>query len=165
LEAYIIMHIVFAGLKNVEVITWEQTTYMAKLNIFYILWILLSFQLKCCSNIDSIHYLGLTNSFDQVPRDIHTHSSRSFKQSPSWSFRTYKCTPIWSCCIYKYSPGNPEESARNPAGPIWHCRTCKQPPRPGTGEYWKMQMVRAPKENPWLSAECWLTLYTLSIIL
>jgi hypothetical protein len=22
--------------------------------------------------IDSIHYLGLTNSFDQVPRDIHT---------------------------------------------------------------------------------------------
>ena len=33
---------------------------------------LLSFQLKCCSNIDSIHYLGLTNSFDQVPRDIHT---------------------------------------------------------------------------------------------
>ena len=33
---------------------------------------LLSFQLKCSSNIDSIHYLGLTNSFDQVPRDIHT---------------------------------------------------------------------------------------------
>jgi hypothetical protein len=26
--------------------------------------ILLSFQLKCCSNIDSIDYLGLTNSFD-----------------------------------------------------------------------------------------------------
>ena len=34
--------------------------------------VLLSFQLKCCSNIDSIHYLGLTNSFHQVPRDIHT---------------------------------------------------------------------------------------------
>ena len=33
---------------------------------------ILSFQLKCSSNIDSIHYLGLTNSFDQVPRDIHT---------------------------------------------------------------------------------------------
>ena len=33
---------------------------------------LLSFQLKCSSNIDSIHYLGLTNSFDQVPRNIHT---------------------------------------------------------------------------------------------
>ena len=33
---------------------------------------LLSFQLKCSSNIDSIHYLGLTNSFHQVPRDIHT---------------------------------------------------------------------------------------------
>ena len=33
---------------------------------------LLSFQLKCSSNIGSIHYLGLTNSFDQVPRDIHT---------------------------------------------------------------------------------------------
>ena len=33
---------------------------------------LLSFQLKCSSNIDSIHYLGLTNSFDQVPRDIRT---------------------------------------------------------------------------------------------
>ena len=33
---------------------------------------LLSFQLKCSSNIDSIHYLRLTNSFDQVPRDIHT---------------------------------------------------------------------------------------------
>ena len=31
----------------------------------------MSFQLKCSSNIDSIHYLGLTNSFDQVPRDIH----------------------------------------------------------------------------------------------
>ena len=28
--------------------------------------------MKCSSNIDSIHYLGLTNSFDQVPRDIHT---------------------------------------------------------------------------------------------
>ena len=42
----------------------------AKLNLSYLL--LLSFQLKCCSNIDSIHYLGLTNSFDQVPRDIHT---------------------------------------------------------------------------------------------
>jgi hypothetical protein len=26
---------------------------------------LLSFQLKCSSNIDSIHYLGLTNSFDR----------------------------------------------------------------------------------------------------
>ena len=35
-------------------------------------YLLQSFQLKCCSNIDSIHYLGLTNSFDQVPRDIHT---------------------------------------------------------------------------------------------
>jgi hypothetical protein len=34
--------------------------------------VLLSFQLKCSSNIDSIHYLGLTNSFHQVPRDIHT---------------------------------------------------------------------------------------------
>ena len=34
--------------------------------------LLLSFQLKCSSNIDSIHYLGLTNSFDQVPRNIHT---------------------------------------------------------------------------------------------
>jgi hypothetical protein len=34
--------------------------------------VLLSFQLKCSSNIYSIHYLGLTNSFDQVPRDIHT---------------------------------------------------------------------------------------------
>ena len=33
---------------------------------------LLSFQLKCSSNIDSIHYLGLTNSFDEVPRNIHT---------------------------------------------------------------------------------------------
>jgi hypothetical protein len=33
---------------------------------------LLSFQLKCSSNIDSIHYLRLTNSFHQVPRDIHT---------------------------------------------------------------------------------------------
>ena len=33
---------------------------------------LLSFQLNCSSNIDSIHYLGLTNSFHQVPRDIHT---------------------------------------------------------------------------------------------
>ena len=33
---------------------------------------LLSFQLKCSSNIDSIHYIGLTNSFDQVPRNIHT---------------------------------------------------------------------------------------------
>jgi hypothetical protein len=33
---------------------------------------LLSFQLKCSSNIDSIHYLRLTNSFDKVPRDIHT---------------------------------------------------------------------------------------------
>ena len=42
----------------------------AKLNLSYLL--LLSFQLKCCSNIDSIHYFGLTNSFDQVPRDIHT---------------------------------------------------------------------------------------------
>jgi hypothetical protein len=30
------------------------------------------FQLKCSSNIDSIHYLRLTNSFHQVPRDIHT---------------------------------------------------------------------------------------------
>jgi hypothetical protein len=48
--------------------------------IFTIIWdgsldmftYLLSFQLKCSSNIDSIHYLGLTNSFDQVPRDIHT---------------------------------------------------------------------------------------------
>ena len=36
------------------------------------LFVLLSFQLKCSSNIDSIHYLGLTNSFHQVPRDIHT---------------------------------------------------------------------------------------------
>ena len=34
--------------------------------------VLLSFQLKCSSNIDSIHYLGLTNSFDRVPRNIHT---------------------------------------------------------------------------------------------
>ena len=34
--------------------------------------VLLSFQLKCSSNIDSIHYLRLTNSFHQVPRDIHT---------------------------------------------------------------------------------------------
>jgi hypothetical protein len=34
--------------------------------------ILLSFQLKCSSNIDSIHYLRLTNSFHQVPRNIHT---------------------------------------------------------------------------------------------
>ena len=34
--------------------------------------VLLSFQLKCSSNIDSIHYLGLTNSFHQVPRNIHT---------------------------------------------------------------------------------------------
>ena len=33
---------------------------------------ILSFQLKCSSNIDSIYYLGLTNSFDQVPRNIHT---------------------------------------------------------------------------------------------
>ena len=33
---------------------------------------LLSFQLKCSSNIDSINYLRLTNSFHQVPRDIHT---------------------------------------------------------------------------------------------
>ena len=33
---------------------------------------LMSFQLKCSSNIDSIHYLGLTNSFDQVPQNIHT---------------------------------------------------------------------------------------------
>ena len=33
---------------------------------------LLSVQLKCSSNIDSIHYLGLTNSFHQVPRNIHT---------------------------------------------------------------------------------------------
>jgi hypothetical protein len=33
---------------------------------------LLSFQLKCSSNIDSIHYLRLINSFHQVPRDIHT---------------------------------------------------------------------------------------------
>ena len=37
---------------------------------------LLSFQLKCSSNIDSIHYLGLTNSFDQVPRNIHTLPSK-----------------------------------------------------------------------------------------
>ncbi|CAB4001001.1 NACHT, LRR and PYD domains-containing 12-like isoform X1, partial [Paramuricea clavata] len=29
----------------------------------------------CSSNIDSIHYLGLTNSFHQVPRNIHTLSS------------------------------------------------------------------------------------------
>ena len=34
--------------------------------------LLLSFQLKCSSNINSIHYLRLTNSFHQVPRDIHT---------------------------------------------------------------------------------------------
>jgi hypothetical protein len=34
--------------------------------------VLRSFQLKCSSNIDSIHYLRLTYSFHQVPRDIHT---------------------------------------------------------------------------------------------
>jgi hypothetical protein len=33
---------------------------------------LLSFQLKCSSNIDSIHYLRLTNSFHQVP-EIFIH--------------------------------------------------------------------------------------------
>ena len=37
-----------------------------------IIYNLLSFQLKCSSNIDSLHYLRLTNSFHQVPRDIHT---------------------------------------------------------------------------------------------
>ena len=35
-------------------------------------YLLLSFQLKCSSNIDSIHYLRLTNSFHQVPRDVYT---------------------------------------------------------------------------------------------
>jgi hypothetical protein len=33
--------------------------------IIFLYVILLSFQLKCSSNIDSIHYLGLTNSFDR----------------------------------------------------------------------------------------------------
>jgi hypothetical protein len=46
---------------------------------------LLSFQLKSSSNIDSIHYLRLTNSFDQVPRDIHTLPVK--EPIPSiWSF-------------------------------------------------------------------------------
>ena len=40
--------------------------------IYIYIILLLSFQLKCSSNIDSIHYLRLTNSFHQVPRDIHT---------------------------------------------------------------------------------------------
>jgi hypothetical protein len=31
----------------------------------FVQYLLLSFQLKCSSNIDSIHYLGLTNSFDR----------------------------------------------------------------------------------------------------
>jgi hypothetical protein len=39
---------------------------------FFFVNILLSFQLKCSSNIDSIHYLWLANSFHQVPRNIHT---------------------------------------------------------------------------------------------
>ena len=37
----------------------------AFLSYQYQMKILLSFQLKCSSNIDSIHYLGLTNSFDR----------------------------------------------------------------------------------------------------
>jgi hypothetical protein len=40
--------------------------------VLYTILYLLSFQLKCSSNIDSIRYLRLANSFHQVPRDIHT---------------------------------------------------------------------------------------------
>ena len=49
---------------KIQVIRWANKrvtfhAYAAILNIS-----LLSFQLKCSSNIDSIHYLGLTNSYE-----------------------------------------------------------------------------------------------------
>jgi hypothetical protein len=52
---------------------WDESPVPFPVTICICLYLsLLSFQLKCSSNIDSIHYLRLTNSFHQVPRDIDT---------------------------------------------------------------------------------------------
>ena len=45
---------------------------LSEISEYKVFLLLLSFQLKCSSNINSMHYLRLTNSFHQVPRDIHT---------------------------------------------------------------------------------------------
>jgi hypothetical protein len=51
--------------------------------------------LKCSSNIDSIHYLGLTNSFDQVPRNIHTQSTlkRPSRKAKKFKFFAIRDAP------------------------------------------------------------------------
>jgi hypothetical protein len=118
--------------------TWEQTTYMAKFNIFYILWILKNLKIKLTVVTTNNHPADPLEPTNVPPSD-----------------------PVASTNIPQVIQRNLQETRHLTLSNLWTT------PRPGTGEYWKMQMVimvRAPKENPWLSAECWLTLYKLGQI-
>jgi hypothetical protein len=64
--------ILWICIKNSWIVLWVCILWVCIKNSWIVLWVcsfvrmylILSFQLKCSSNIDSIHYLGLTNSYE-----------------------------------------------------------------------------------------------------